>query len=218
MFWSAWSEVFEEPEDSTLCGCHVHVSPSPQQEFSLSQLRRIAFGVVRYEPLVAELLPAHRNDNKYCRLNTEKSEELHQIMSHTPRGMDLIAVKHRLDQVADKYQLRNLMQQSYEPKKDRYVLWNFDNARPGKSGSVEFRGGPGIRDSEQTKTWVSFVVAFIHLCLSQVCICLLYHLSQYDPEMYLRSHRMSSFIPWSPITQPWPVFGDVYARPARLQA
>lgn len=173
MFWSAWGEVFEEPEDSTLCGCHVHVSPSPQQEFSLSQLRRIAFGVVRYEPLVAELLPAHRNDNKYCRLNTEKSEELYQIMSHTSRGMDLIAVKHRLDQVADKYQLRNLMQQSYEPKKDRYVLWNFDNARPGKSGSVEFRGGPGIRDSEQTKTWVSFVVAFIHLCLSQVCIGLL---------------------------------------------
>ena len=71
--------------------------------------------------------------------------------------------------IKDLRRLRDFMQASDEPKKDRYVLWNFDNVvQPGGSGSVEFRGGRAFRGPVRTKRWIAFVMAFVHFCLNQV--------------------------------------------------
>ena len=155
------------PDPSRQCGSHVHVSPSPAKRFSSAELRAIAFGVIYYEDVVQQLLPWYRQNNKYCQLNTEHSEALRELIC--AEGWDMAAVWRRIKRIDNSYcGLRDFMQGSAEPKKDRYVLWNFDNTLPGRSGTVEFRGGRGLRGPVRTKRWIAFVVAFIHLCLSQV--------------------------------------------------
>ncbi|KAI0481571.1 putative amidoligase enzyme-domain-containing protein [Xylaria cf. heliscus] len=165
-FWYAWSDVFEKPDASSLCGSHIHVSPFPTKAFSLSQLKDIAIGVICYEPLIQDLLPKCRQYNKYCHMNTLCSNRLQDMGSDD--GDELRDVVHYIsDWIEDEEELRNFMQESSGTRKDRYVLWNFDNILPGESGSIEFRGGHRLRDKEETRMWISFVVSFIHLCLEK---------------------------------------------------
>jgi len=58
--------------------------------------------------------------------------------------------------------LKDLMQS------DRRVLWNFEHVVPGDrcTGTVEFRGGRGLRGPDRTKWWIAFVVSFIQYCIS----------------------------------------------------
>ncbi|KAI8951762.1 hypothetical protein F4801DRAFT_543354 [Xylaria longipes] len=165
MFWNAWSHVFRKPDASSLCGSHIHVSPYPSKAFSLSQLKDIAFGVIFYEPLVQELLPKCRQHNKYCRKNTLRSKKLQDLRSG---GYGLQDFWSYISVIDDENKLRDFMQESSGQLKDRHALWNFDNILPGGSGSIEFRGGHGLRGSAETRMWISFVVAFIHLCLKQM--------------------------------------------------
>lgn len=52
---------------------------------------------------------------------------------------------------------------------DRYVLWNFENiSKPGGIGTIEFRGGRGMRGVIKTRWWIAFVVGFVHLLLTEV--------------------------------------------------
>ncbi|GKT55858.1 SWIM zinc finger domain protein [Colletotrichum tofieldiae] len=171
VFWAACDRVFQMPEASHRCGSHIHVSPSPLKMFSLSQLKRVAYGVVFYEPLVEEILPRSRRNHPYCKLNTEHSDELKTIIwSSQDTESSLRRVRHRIMSVNSARGVRDLMQRSSEPRIDRRVLWNFDNVFPGCSGTIEFRGGRALRGPVKTKRWISFALAFIHLCLSEVCI------------------------------------------------
>lgn len=166
-FWYAWDDVFQKPDASSLCGSHIHVSPSPTKAFSLSQLKDIAIGVIFYEPHIRDLLPECRQRSKYCCRNTLHSEKL-RIMGSDDGGKLRAVCSYISQEIHDEEKLRDFMQKSSTPSKDRYVLWNFDNILPGRSGSIEFRGGHGLRGPAATRMWVSFVVAFIHLCIKEV--------------------------------------------------
>ncbi|KAI2638790.1 putative amidoligase enzyme-domain-containing protein [Hypomontagnella submonticulosa] len=161
VFWSALGEVFQTPESSSRCGSHIHISGYPYRQFTLPQLQQIAFGIVFFEPLVIQLLPENRKGNKYCEPNTQHS---FQLLSNYGDHDDLPKVWYHIGYTYDKKALRDYMQSYWNTKKDRYVLWNFDNVVPYGSGSIEFRGGPGLRGPTKTKRWISFVIAFIHLC------------------------------------------------------
>lgn len=164
VFWSAFGYVFREPEPSPLCGSHIHISPQRRDKrFSLDELRYIAFGICRFESFVTRLLPHERRRNKYCRHNSARLT----ADEYSNRGMphDSFLLWQHVKRQKSTQSLRNWMQHNLGTRKDRYVLWNFDNVLPGSSGTIEFRGGPGLRGPALTKRWISFVVAFIHLCL-----------------------------------------------------
>lgn len=161
------------PTSSSRCGSHIHVSPWPSRKFSLAQLHALTFGVIHYEFHVQNLLPEYRQHNKYCRSNTEHSAALRRLLRPATRSGRVAShgdVWKKVRGFGDARQLRDFMQAGGDdPKKDRYVLWNFDNvARPGGSGTVEFRGGRGFRGPVRTKRWIAFVLAFVHFCLHQV--------------------------------------------------
>ncbi len=156
-FWAAMRAVFHMPERSTACGSHIHVSKGQNKTFTLSQLKTIAYGIAVYEPLVIKLLMSCRTVNPYCKRNTQASTLLRQC------GGSRHAIAQLIASVASAESLRNTMQD------DRYVLWNFSNIVPGKSGTIEFRGGRFLRGEVRTKRWIAFTVAFIHALLSMVC-------------------------------------------------
>lgn len=154
-YWAAMRAVFHMPERADSCGSHVHVSKGTSRRFTLPQLKTIAYGIVLYEPLVAKLLMPCRVGNPYCKPNGQEARLLRQ--NNTP------AARARLiGGAANATALRDIMQDS------RYVLWNFSNIVPDKSGTIEFRGGRGLRGEVRTKRWIAFAVAFIHAVLTMV--------------------------------------------------
>ncbi|KAI1092382.1 putative amidoligase enzyme-domain-containing protein [Rostrohypoxylon terebratum] len=160
MFWASWHRIFHMPIQSNKCGSHVHISPWPEKEFRLDQLKSIAFGIILYEPLIEELLPANRRHNRFCEMNSSYSSRLRVCW-------DLQTVWIRIRGCDYKWELRRLMQEDKGTREDRYVLWNFDNILEGRSGTVEFRGGRGLRGPVRTKRWIAFVIAFIDMCLGE---------------------------------------------------
>ncbi len=152
--WAAMRAVFHMPEKSPLCGSHIHISRGPGRSFTLSQLKTIAYGIVLYEPLVLKFLVDSRVGNDYCRPNSQNSSRLRGV----PAGSraQLIAAAGAAEA------LKTIMQD------DRRVLWNFANIVPGKTGTIEFRGGRGLRGGVRTKWWIAFTVSFIHAVLTMV--------------------------------------------------
>jgi hypothetical protein len=150
-FWQATSAVFHMPIQSSKCGSHVHVSSS--RGYTLDDLKRIAYGVVRYEKQVQQILPASRRDNGYCRRNSKNSKTLGKTASLRSRAAAI-----RRCQSRDS--LKQVMQD------ERRVLWNFANITT--HGTVEFRGGRGLRGPIRTKRWIAFAVGFIELSLQKV--------------------------------------------------
>ncbi|TDZ54330.1 hypothetical protein CTRI78_v006382 [Colletotrichum trifolii] len=165
-FWGAWSDGFQKPDSSIKCGAHIHVSPYPDKRFGLPQLQDIAYGVIYYEPLIGCILPYHRRQNPFCRPNTMRSRQLENIVIQGWNETTMLQIFWQsVYGTNSKQGLRDLMQSGFHARR---VLWNFDHVVSGGSGTVEFRGGPGLRDTVQTKRWVSFVLAFVHLCLTKV--------------------------------------------------
>ncbi|KAI8626746.1 putative amidoligase enzyme-domain-containing protein [Xylariaceae sp. FL1651] len=167
IFWCSWDRIFHTPDKSRLCGSHIHVSPFPRQQFDLIQLKCIAFGVVLFEPHLNQLLPCNRRNNKYCLANTKRSERLQTMGAGD--NEELYNIWYFIwHMIRGKQDLRDFMQKGSDPSKDRYVRWNFDNILEGRSGTIEFRGGQCLRGPAETKTWISFVLAFVQLCLAQL--------------------------------------------------
>jgi hypothetical protein len=158
-FWKAMRAVFHMPERSTRCGSHIHVSAGSDRTFKLAQLKTIAYGIILYEPLFLQLLMADRSNNTYCTANSRKSTQL--MACNGNRA----AIARLIDGASTKQVLKGIMQDS------RYVLWNFENIVPLRSGSVEFRGGRVLRGEIRTKRWIAFTIAFIHMLLEKV-VCL----------------------------------------------
>ncbi|KAK5457171.1 hypothetical protein LTS15_004952 [Exophiala xenobiotica] len=160
-FWTSWGEVFKLPRRSAKCGSHIHVSPGPDKCFTLMELKKIACGIIYYADNLTDMLPQSRRNNQYCQMNWEvlgigwgncDSEDMRQAMK-------------TIWEIDDKGRLKNFMQD------DRYVLWNFEHVAPTDtcnscSGTVEFRGGRGLRGPNRTKWWIAFVLSFIQLCIS----------------------------------------------------
>ncbi|KAK1756706.1 putative amidoligase enzyme-domain-containing protein [Echria macrotheca] len=152
-FWESFGKVFHLPKRDASCGSHIHISRGRNKRFTLSQLKTVAFGIVMYEDLVKALLTAERQNNRFCRPNTEGSAQLRRCRT-AAAAADLIK------SVTTPSGLRDVMQDS------RYVLWNFDNVLEGRSGTIEFRGGRFLRGVVRTKRWIAFAVAFIHAILT----------------------------------------------------
>ena len=80
-------------------------------------------------------------------------------------------VKHLLDNVESMKDLTNVMQENAS-KTRRYAFGNFENLAPkqgkphgSESGTVEFRGGRGLRGRNGTKRCIASTIAFIDLFL-----------------------------------------------------
>ncbi|KAI3324707.1 putative amidoligase enzyme-domain-containing protein [Xylariaceae sp. AK1471] len=153
-FWAAMRAVFHMPEQSAKCGSHFHISRGWNNKFTLSQFKTIAYGIVIYEPLIIDLLMKTRTNNEYCRPNTENSPYLREC------GSNRVAIAELIESATNAEMLQKFMQ------KDRYVLWNFGNIVPGRSGTIEFRGGRCLRGEIRTKRWIAFTIAIIHALLS----------------------------------------------------
>lgn len=153
-------KVFQMPMRSLQCGCHVHVGAGARR-YEWYELRSIALGIIRYQHLVYWVLPEKRRKNQYCRLNSEAIEGLTPDDGH-PRY--LVDTMNKIKAAKTANAIRDVMQN------DRYVLWNFDNAREDRktSGTVEFRGGRGLRGPVRTKRWICFAVGFVEMVLSRV--------------------------------------------------
>ncbi|KAK1756705.1 putative amidoligase enzyme-domain-containing protein [Echria macrotheca] len=185
-FWNAWRRVFCTPKESPLCGSHVHVSPGRSKRFTLSQLKSLAMGIVFYEELIVGLLPEERRSNHYCKPNTLHSRELKFLPMVWEHWQVFWFFRHRIGSLRTEKELRDFMQLGHEGNKDRYVLWNFDNVLKGKSGTVEFRGGPGFTSAVIAKRWIAFVVAFVQLCLDK-------DLPAWTPNNFQEVTDMSTF-------------------------
>ncbi|KAK3624576.1 hypothetical protein LTR56_020923 [Elasticomyces elasticus] len=120
-------------------------------------LRNIALGVLYFENQIQEMLPAARRNASYCQRNTKNSHWLRSKISRYRRDnwQELRTVVAQ----ADRAQVVSIMQS------DRKVLWNFENAGTSGSGTVEFRGGRGMRGPIRTKRWIAFTVAIIEMFL-----------------------------------------------------
>lgn len=149
-FWNAMRAVFHMPERSSKCGSHIHISRGRGETFTLSQLKKIAYGVVLYEPLIFSLLMANRTNNQYCLPNSQNSLHLMACSGNWAETASLI--KGAISPAA----LKAVMQEN------RYVLWNFENILPNKSGTVEFRGGRCLRGEVRTKRWIAFTISIVH--------------------------------------------------------
>lgn len=186
-FWSAQAAVFHMPDISTRAGTHIHITPAPARQWSTDQVRKIAYGIVHYEDLIQKMLPAHRRtdvsthdptrvgppisltghrlEHHYCIANSRSSSNLNRYFHHSGDSAQSRMIKLRcLDnslQCMDKKQIVRHMQG------DRYVLWNFQNINNSK-GTIEFRGGRGVRGVNRTRWWIAFVVGFIHYLLTEV--------------------------------------------------
>lgn len=163
LFWEAMKRVFKIQENFT-CGSHIHTAPF-RQNYSLSQLKTIAFTVVVYEDLAHYILPQSRQDNEYCRRNSKVSPELQSILQGKKNKITFKNVGNRIKQIGSKEDLRSLMQGT--EAESRYVIWNFKNITG--TGTIEFRGGRHLRGPNRTSWWITFAVAFISLALELVC-------------------------------------------------
>ena len=173
-FWAAYDNVFEIPQTSELPGFHIHVSPGPSHvsgsgAYTLNECKAIAFGCVVFDHFVYQMLPLTRRENGYCTANTLQSRFL--------KNQSIKSIIQQLENVQSKNHLITIMQGD-NPKTQRYVLWNFVNIAPKtgealgtESGTIEFRGGRGMRGEVRTKRWIAFAIAFIDLCLTKVCQC-----------------------------------------------
>lgn len=149
------------PKREQKCGTHIHITPGSSGKWKLTQLKDIAMGIIVYETNVKELLPSWRRNNAYCKRNTSSSGELSSLPSGASAKRRELST--RLSRVTNETELCRFMQA------DRYVLWNFFNIRESsKSGTIEFRGGRGLRGPHRTKRWIAFVVAFIDFVLHEV--------------------------------------------------
>ena len=147
------------------CGGHIHMAPS-YGDFTLEDLKRIAYAVVVFENHIVEILPDHRRTNRYCRPNVYESPELDSIFKYGRSRETYENLADRLTNDIDSYEeLRALMHG--DGYSSRYVLWNFNNIC-GSTGTIEFRGGPQMLSEGWVAAWVGFALAFIKLAIHEV--------------------------------------------------
>ncbi|KAJ5418404.1 amidoligase enzyme-domain-containing protein [Penicillium crustosum] len=140
LFWTSWDRVFEMPRRSAKCGSHIHYRLLREQS-------------ERHAPLP-------RRNNTYCQNNWETS--LVGSMYKSGSKKDVRQTMERIWKIKNEEELKRFMQE------DRRVMWNFEHTVPGArfTGTVEFRGGRGLRGPNRTKWWIAFVVSFIQLSIS----------------------------------------------------
>lgn len=164
-FWEGMRKVFKLTANKS-CGSHVHVTPE-SKNFSLEELKKVAFAIITREQFVRALLPSGRNHNVYCRPNTKVSLELRNLFQNGKDTAAFQQIRLRIMDCTTKAQLLTLMQGT--TRAGRYAIWNFKNVLD-RAKTIEFRGGPHLKGPVRTNWWVVFVLAFISLAMNEVCI------------------------------------------------
>ena len=162
-FWQAFYDDFEIETSNRTCGSHVHIAPL-DSVYNIRQLRKIAYAAIIYEKHVLEILPQARRDQDYCRPNTNVAPELIDLFLHGMSKDSYAEVRQEINDINNTTELCTFMQGD----DSRYVLWNFRNTLPGGSGTIEFRGIPGVHSGQETIHWILFAVGFILLALEEV--------------------------------------------------
>ena len=167
--WNVIGSKFRVFENET-AGCHVHVAPIGRL-YTLEEVKAVAFASRYYEPYIISILPYERRINSYCKRNSMMTNEMGEtkgenIPQHYRRsGLDTVSWKIDEDNLE---RVCRYMQGGME-KQHRYVLWNFQNlvSRTG-TGTIEFRGGPHLRDAQKTTHWITFAVVFVSMAMGDV--------------------------------------------------
>jgi hypothetical protein len=177
-FWKAQRFMFRKTHESDECGTHVHVTPGRyNKRYTIDELRKIAVGILRYEDLIQALLPEPRRHENirhgFARRNSSSSENLRQLYQNDANAP--VPPRDRRQALDDLRARVNWMDETAIEKwlgSNRFVVWNFCNTLTNGSGTIEFRGAPGVRDAQSTKLWVAFAVSFIDMLLVETTVCL----------------------------------------------
>lgn len=150
-YWQAMRAVLHMPMRSAQSGTHIHIAPGSGTHFYLSTLKRMTYGIVIYEPLILTLLMPDQVNMPNWRPNSQASEKLWQC-----RG-NWASIAWLIRSAVNTRGLAQIMQDS------RFVLWNFENIQPGKSGTIEFRGGWCLRGEASTRRLMPLPYAYYML-------------------------------------------------------
>ena len=167
-FWKAFYDVFDIELRNPSCGSHVHIKPSAS-EYTMVQLKSIAYAVVIYEKHILTILPPERRNYDYCQANTKVSPSLRDVFLHGRNKESYQILRQEIDKIHTPEKLYIFMQGGEEGS--RRTLWNFQNLLPNETGTIEFRGISGVHSGQETVDWILFAIGFILLAIEEVRMC-----------------------------------------------
>jgi len=139
-------------ETNTWCGTHVHVSPD--NDYTLDQVKSVACAVLYFESSLNALVPADRLKSKFCKSFHASNPNF------KGKAMDkCIAL---VDATRNHVAIIELMNNP-----DRCFAWNFQNLWDGRPLTIEFRQGPGVTSSIDALAWAEFAVTFVGAAIKE---------------------------------------------------
>ena len=164
-FWKVFYDGFDIELSNQSCGSHVHIKPSAS-EYTMVQLRSIAYAVVIYEKHILTILPPERRGYTYCQPNTKVSPSLEQVFWNGKNRASFETLRQEIGEIHTPEHLYMFMQG--DEQGSRKALWNFKNLLPGSKGTIEFRGISGVHSGQETVDWILFALGFILLAIEEV--------------------------------------------------
>ncbi|KAI1084045.1 putative amidoligase enzyme-domain-containing protein [Whalleya microplaca] len=135
----------------TTCSTHVHMSIA--ENYSASQLKRLAQAIIYFEPAFEALLPSDRRGNEYARSNWIDNHHFGYKRLSRADSIALLERCYTIDEVI------NLM----NPEGSRYFGWNFQAIK--KYKTVEFRRGAASTSVDDVFLWVEVATSFLRASL-----------------------------------------------------
>ena len=99
------------------------------------QVRAVACAALYFEEAINALVPVNRLGNEYCESFSACNENI--------RGKTVAECVAKVENLSDIVGAVDLMNPGRG--NDRYYTWNFTNLRRGRTLTIEFRQGPGVR-------------------------------------------------------------------------
>ena len=133
-------------ETNTWCGTHVHVSPD--NDYTLDQMKSVARAVLYFESALNALVPADRLKSKFCKSFHASNPNF--------KGKTMDKCVALVDATKNNVAVIELMNNP-----DRCFAWNFQNLWQGRPLTIEFRQAPGVASSADALAWAEFAVTFV---------------------------------------------------------
>ncbi|KAF9649035.1 hypothetical protein BDM02DRAFT_3114596, partial [Thelephora ganbajun] len=140
------------------CGTHVYVSPN--DNYTLAQVKAVARAVLYFEPAINALVPDHRLNKMWCKTFFPNNANF--------QGKEVAQAIARVDEVRSLEGIVELMNSPPNPFTilDRLYTWNFTNLPNPLRSTIEFRQGEGVTTSLDALAWAEFVVTFTGAALA----------------------------------------------------
>lgn len=127
-----------EAKVNTSCGLHVHIDMS---EASLEAFKRICTRFIKFEPVFRKIVRKDRENNSYCRPNSECFESLEDAFSKINNAFSLQHLAYLVN------------------PKDRYFMLNCRSFW--KHGTIEFRLKEATLDPEEVINWLTMLLIWV---------------------------------------------------------